>query len=153
MNEPEQTLAIVLTVEEERFFKTYFDVILTDRRFLFIHKKSRLQSTGALAGYFALGLPGIFIGALAKRPTKIQGNKESDNLPSYEDLLGDNKKNYAVSYENIEWFRLIVSKSDYCKMIFKANNKTRTFYLTDESAEQLSNILPKIVALNKKRIK
>ena len=83
MQEPERVLAIILNVEEERYFKTYFDAILTDRRFLFIQKKSRFKSPGALLGFFTWGLPGMIIGApmqSALESKKKQSNEKSDSF-------------------------------------------------------------------------
>lgn len=159
MDNPERLIALIKTVCEENFYKTYYDLFLTDKRMVLIHKKSKLDSNYSTVGA-AVGLAGGMVGvtlgsvlgAMVKDMRDSKKNKAQE-APPLDELLKTDKKSCAIRYEELEWFKLNYSKSEYCSIVFRTGNKTRTFYLIEERAEQLANALPDIVALNEKLVK
>ena len=150
MQNPERLIALIKTVCEENFYKTYYDLFLTDKRMVLIHKKSKLDANyGSLIGGVAGGMAGVILGTVIKNALDSNKKKgEIENAQTLNELLKAGKKNFAVPYGELEWFKLNKSRSEYCNVVFKIGKKTRTFYLMDERAEQLANALPDIVALN-----
>jgi hypothetical protein len=119
-----------------------------------IHKKSKLDSNYAALGYAAGGIAGAMLGTIMKDVVNSNRKKEeSDNAPSLDELLKVDKKNFAVNYEDLKWFKLNRSRSERCSIVFRTEKRVRTFYLIHERVEQLYNVLPDIVALNEKLVK
>ena len=117
-----------------------------------IHKKSKLDSNYSSVGYVVGGLAGSVLGAMVKDIRDSKKNKAQE-APTLDELLKADKKSCAIRYEDLEWFKLNKSRSEYCSIVFKTGKKTRTFYLMEERAEELGNALPNIVALNDKLVK
>jgi gas vesicle protein len=155
MQNPERLIVLIKTVCEENFYKTYYDLFLTDKRMVLIHKKSKLDANyGSLIGGVAGGIAGAILGTIMQNATDSSKKKrEIESAQALDELLKVDKKNFAVPYDGLEWFKLNRSRSEYCSLVFKIGKKTRTFYLMDERAEQLANTLPDIVALNDKLVK
>ena len=162
MQNPERLIALIKTICEENWSKVYYDLFLTDKRMVLIHQKPKLDSNystvGAavgLAGGMVGATVGAVLGAMVKdiRDSKKNKAQEAENAPTLNELLKADKKNCAIRYEDLEWFKLNKSRSEYCSIVFKIGKKTRTFYLMRERAEELGNALPNIVALNGKLVK
>jgi len=152
MQNPERLITIVKTICEENWSKVYYDLFLTDKRLVLIHKKSKLDSNyGSIIGGAVGGVFGAVLGTIIKNEAdSSKKKKESKDTPPLDDLLSIDKKNCAIPYEELTWFKLTKSP---CKIIFKTGKAEKTFYLIRERAEQLLNVLPDIVALNEKLVK
>jgi hypothetical protein len=154
MQDSERIIALIRTVWSENFYKTYYDLFLTDKRLVLVHKKSKLDSNyGTLLGGVVGGVMGALVGSYVKNArdaNEARKQEESEGAPTLDELLEADKKSFAVPYEELEWFRLKLPKWQRCSMEFKAGKKSKEFYLIDERAELLSKILPDIPALYEK---
>lgn len=156
MQNSERLIALIRTICEESWSKVYYDLFLTDKRMVLIHKKSKLDSKyGTLIGGAAGGMVGAILGAVIENAVVSNRKKkeEFEDAPSLDELLKVDKKSFAVTYEDLKWFKLNRSRSEYCSIVFKTEKAVRTFYVIEERAEQLSKVLPDIVALNEKLVK
>jgi hypothetical protein len=154
MQNSERLIILIQTAYEENWSKVLYDLFFTDKRIILIHKKSKLDSNyGTVIGGAVGGVFGAVVGSVIKNVADSSKKENSDFSPSLDDLLKVDKKNLAVSYQDIEWFKLNRSKWERCCIVFKTGNKIRTLYLFDERADQLFNALPHIANLNKKLVK
>jgi hypothetical protein len=150
MENPERLIAIVKTICEENWSKVYYDLFLTDKKMVLIHKKSKLDANyGTIIGGAVGGVFGAVLGTIVKNAPDKK-NRELKDVSSFDDLLSVDKKNCAILYEELKWFKVNMSP---CKIVFKTEKKERTFYLMRERAEQLLVILPDIAPLNEKLVK
>ena len=157
MQNSERLITLIKTICEENWSKVYYDLFLTDKRMVLIHKKSKLDSNyGTLIGGAAGGMAGAIFGTIIKNAAdsnKKKKKEEFEDAPSLDELLKVDKKNFAVTYEDLKWFKLNRPRSEYSSIVFKTEKAVRTFYLIEERAEQLFNVLPDIAALNEKLVK
>jgi hypothetical protein len=156
MQNSERLIALIKTVCEENWSQMYYDLFLTDKRVVLIHKKSKLDANyGSLIGGAAGGIVGAILVNIIKNSADSNKKKkgEFEGAPSLDELLKVDKKNFAVKYEDLKWFKLNRSRSERCSIVFRTERGVRTFYLIHERVEQLYNVLPDIVALNEKLVK
>jgi hypothetical protein len=156
MENSDHVIALIESVCEENFRKTYYDLCLTENRMIFLYKKSKFDNSGASIGYAVGGLLGGLAGAVIgasihdSAESKKKMNAKSLTL---DELLKSDKKNYAVNYEEVEWFKLNTPKFGYHSIVFRNKGKTKTLYLPEEETKKISNILPSLSALNRKIVK
>ena len=159
MQNSERLITLIKTICEESWSKVYYDLFLTEKRLVLIHQKPKLDSNYSTVGA-AVGLAGGMVGAtvgavLGAMVKDIRDSKKNktQETPTLDELLKADKKSCAIRYEELEWFKLNRSMSEYCSIVFKTGKKTRTFYLMEERADELFNVLPDVVALNDKLVK
>ena len=145
MSNSEQLIGLVKTVYSENWQKDYFDLFLTDRRLVLLHKKSKIKD--AKIGLVLGGLLGAVVEGMTK-PSRDYGDKVTE---SFDELLKSDKMSFAANYSDLEYLKLNKSRWERNSIIFKFEGKIRTFYiLDDERAEQLSKLFSSIATLSKK---
>ena len=143
METSEQQLAFVKAVDN-------CNLCITDRRLVVISPKSYWLA-GAV-GHAVGGTIGGFIGAtLQKREDQKRMQKEETPKGlTIDELLAKDPKSYAVPYEELDW--ICLNKSRFgSNLTFRANKiGWKQLKLNKAQVEQLSCVLPSIVALSGK---
>ena len=108
MENPERLITIVKTICEEIGRKCIYDLFLTDKRMVLIHKKSKLDTNyGTIIGGVFGGTLGAIFGTVIKNASdSSKKSKEPENTISLDDLLSIDKKNCAVSSEKLKWVKV-----------------------------------------------
>lgn len=119
-----------------------FDLYITDKRMVWVLRNS-----------YRLNLRHSLISAIRKNHKTGRKQNEDDlvGIVTLDELLQRNKENFEVCYGDVQKIRLHGSRlSDLSRLFIETREIGKEFVLSKDQVEQLSSILPNIVALKDK---
>src|SRR5271157_365775 len=147
MQNSERQIALIKNVEIRLWLKTNYDLYLTDRRMVLVHKVynwGKGRGTGA-------GAIGTVIEAAAQKAMESKTKRKEEEMSrlTLDELLAKDEKSFDMVYEDIEKIKLRIIMGDR-RLDVTSQKKQKEIKLTKEQYEQLSTILPDISALKGK---
>jgi hypothetical protein len=149
MENSERQIALVKVKETGVFSNADYDLYVTNGRMVFIHTKST-KNWGLLGGLAGAAVQT----ALESRKKRSNGQSDKAEL---DELLKSNKKNFELTYDDIEKVKLYkVLRNRHLEIYLKKLNvdlhaKSLEFgWLSEEHFEKLSAVLPTVSMLKGK---
>lgn len=141
----EEALAEIRGAQEVGFGKgANYDLYLTASRLVAIR-----MTGAAVAGGAAFGIAGMLAERAIKNRQADKKRERMDSL-SLDQMLQSDKKNYQISYESIQSFKLVSNMMQKLIEVRYANEEKKRYAVKKDAIQMLQSKLPSVRALEGK---
>ncbi|MGA3110884.1 MAG: hypothetical protein ABSE15_02485 [Candidatus Bathyarchaeia archaeon] len=147
MDNSENQIALVKVFTTGVLTNQFYNFYLTDSRIVLI---SISKASSVLTDPFVMGLAGAAIAKSIQVGIKsMEKQKAKTENPILNDLLAKDKKNFAVTFSNLERLQLGQRGFSYFVSV-KADSLQKEFWLDNKSFNSLASVLGTVDGLNGK---